>query len=62
MQVLGVQVQVDEQSSELTTFNTPFGRHKFNRLPFGISSAPEVFQKAINQVFQGLDGVEVIVD
>ena len=56
------QLQLDEQSSELTTFNTPFGRCKFNRLPFGISSAPEVFQKAINQVFEGLDGVAVIVD
>ena len=56
------QVQLDEQSSELTTFNTPFGRYKLNWLPFGISSAPEVFQKAINHVFQGLDGVEVIVD
>ena len=56
------QLQLDEQSGELTTFNTPFGRYKFNRLPFGISSAPEVFQKAMNQVFEGLDGVAVIVD
>ena len=56
------QLQLDEQSSELTTFNTPFGRYKFNRLPFAISSAPEVFQKAMNQVFEGLDGVAVIVD
>ena len=56
------QLQLDEQSSELTTFNSPFSRYKFNRLPFGISSAPEVFQKAMNQVFEGLDGVAVIVD
>ena len=55
-------MQLDEQSSELTTFNNPFGRYKFNRFPSGISSAPEVFQKAINHVFQGLDGVVVTVD
>ena len=42
------QLQLNEQSSELTTFSTPFGRYKFNRLHFGISSTPEVFQKAMN--------------
>ena len=38
------QIQLTEESSWLTTFNTPFGRYKFERLPFRISSAPEVFQ------------------
>ncbi|GFT93525.1 transposon Ty3-I Gag-Pol polyprotein [Nephila pilipes] len=38
-------VPLDEVSSEICTFNTPFGRYKFNKLPFGIVSAPEVFQK-----------------
>ena len=33
------QVKLDNPSSKLCTFNTPFGRYKFNRLPFGISSA-----------------------
>ena len=56
------QLQPNEQSSELTTFDTPFGHHKFNQLRFGISSAPEVFQKAVNQEFEGLDSVEVVVD
>ena len=37
-------VKLDEESSLKTTFNTPFGRYKYLRLPFGISSAPEVFQ------------------
>ncbi|KAK0154442.1 Retrovirus-related Pol polyprotein from transposon 412 [Merluccius polli] len=39
------QVQIDDESSKLCTFNTPFGRYRFLRLPFGISSAPEVFQR-----------------
>ena len=29
-------VELDDESSLLTTFNTPFGRYKFNRLPFGL--------------------------
>ena len=36
-------VPLDEASSFLTTFNTPFGRYRWKRMPFGISSAPEVF-------------------
>ena len=39
-------IELDEPSSyELCTFNSPFGRYRFLRMPFGISSAPEVFQK-----------------
>lgn len=55
------QIQLTEESSWLTTFNTPFGRYKFERLPFGISSAPEVFQRAMSQVFEN-QLCEVIVD
>lgn len=55
-------IQLDEESSKLCTFNTPFGRFKFNRLPFGISSAPEVFQKACNKVFEDIEGCEVYFD
>ena len=36
------QIKVDEESSKLLTFNTPFGRHRFKRLPFGILTASEV--------------------
>lgn len=38
------QVELDEESSMLTTFNTPFGRYRWKRMPFGINSAPEVWQ------------------
>lgn len=55
------QIQLTEESSWLTTFNTPFGRYKFERLPFGISSAPEVFQRAMSQEFEN-QPCEVIVD
>ena len=44
------QVKVDEATSKLCTFNTPYGRYRFTRLPFGIKSAPEVFQKRTRDV------------
>ena len=56
------QVNLDEESSYLCTFNTPFGRYRFKRMPFGISSAPEVFQKKNEALFGDIDGVEIIFD
>ena len=56
------QGKLDEQSSYLTTFNTPFGRYRWLRMPFGISSAPEVWQQRMNQTIEGLVVVEVIAD
>ena len=55
-------VKLDESSSLLTTFHTPFGRYRWKRMPFGISSAPEVFQRRMHELIEGLVGVEVIAD
>ena len=55
-------VALDDESSYLTTFHTPFGRYRWRRLPFGISSAPEVFQRRMHQLIEGLSGIEVVAD
>ena len=51
------QVPLAESCRHLTTFITPFGRYCFNKLPFGISSAPEFFQKQMSAILEGLPGV-----
>ena len=56
------QIPPDEKSSMLTCFNTPFGRYRCLRKPFGINSAPEICQRTINQLVEGLAGTEVIHD
>lgn len=56
------QIQLDEMSSKLCTFNTPFGRYRFTRMPFGIKSAPEVFQKIMTQMVEHIEGAEAIID
>ena len=56
------QIPLDEESSELLTFNTPEGRYRFNRLPFGTSCSSELFQSIMTDIFQDLEGVEVLVD
>ncbi|UYV72188.1 K02A2.6-like [Cordylochernes scorpioides] len=50
------QIPLSSESSALTTFITPFRRFRFKRLPFGISSAPEIFQKRMGQILEGLEG------
>ena len=56
------QVQLDEKSSLLCTFNTPFGRYRFTRMPFGIKSASEVFQKKNEEAFSGINGIHIVAD
>ena len=55
-------LKLDEPSSFLTTFNTPFGRYRFKRLPFGLICAQDIFQRKMDEVFEGLDGVTPLVD
>ncbi|PIK43640.1 hypothetical protein BSL78_19502 [Apostichopus japonicus] len=40
-----LQCELDNESSYLTTFQTPWGRYRYKRMPFGISPAPELFSK-----------------
>ena len=56
------QIPIDEESQLLTTFITPFGRYAFRRLPFGITSAPEHFQRRMMEVLEGLDGNACLMD
>ena len=56
------QVPLDEKSRFLTTFNTHVGRFRYKRLPFGLTSSNEVFQKKMSQVFKDSPGVIVMFD
>ena len=55
------QIPLAEKSRHLTTFITPFGRFCFNKMPFGIS-APEHFQKRMNEILSGLPGALCLID
>ena len=55
-------VELDEPSSFLTTFNSPCGRYRFLRMPFGLRMSQDVFQARIDQLVEGLTGVIGIAD
>lgn len=56
------QVELDVESSKLCSFSSPFGSYKFNRLPFGLSLAPEWFQKINEKYFGNIKGVIIYFD
>ena len=55
-------ITLRDDSQELTTFITPFSRYCFRRLPFGITSTPEIFMRKMLQLFKGLEGVFFYMD
>ncbi|KAL9976654.1 hypothetical protein ACROYT_G013977 [Oculina patagonica] len=54
------QLLLDEESRKFTTINTYKGLYQYNRLPFGVSSAPGIFQRTMENVLQGIPHVVVI--
>lgn len=55
-------MELEKESSDLTTFMIPFGRFKFERTPFGLNCAPEMFQRKMVQIFGDIPGVLVYFD
>lgn len=56
------QLKVTPRTSKYLTFSTPFGRYSCLRLPFGLASAPEVFQQIMSSLLTGINNVEVSMD
>ena len=57
-----LQVPLDAESKKFTTINTHRGLYQYNRLPFGISSAPAIFQRTIENILQNLPHTCVYLD
>ena len=56
------QRKLKDSSTLLTTFIKPWGRYCYTRLPFGISSAPEHFQKSMQKIIKDFPGVGCQMD
>ena len=54
--------KLTEESSFLCVFNSPLGRYRFKRMPFGISCASEVAQKMVEKHFGDISGALPIFD
>jgi len=56
------QCPLDKESQLLTTFITPFGRFKYLRAPYGISSISQHYNRHMDEAFAGLTGYRRVVD
>jgi len=52
----------EEQSQEYLTVNTHQGLYRYNRLVFGITPAPAIWQRSMDQILEGIEGTSCILD
>ncbi|XP_061192328.1 uncharacterized protein LOC133200561 [Saccostrea echinata] len=57
-----LQLEVEEESKKFLTINTHRGLYRYNRLLFGVASALAIWQRTIDTILQGLNGVQCILD
>ena len=57
-----LQLQLDEDSRKLATISTHKGLFCYNRLPFGVSSAPAIFQRTMEGILKGIPYVHAYID
>ena len=57
-----LQVPLDEESRKLVVVNTHKGLYRYTRLPYGMSSAPRIFQRLMESVLQGIPNTIVYLD
>ena len=55
-------VELDEESSKLTTFNTCKGRFRYKKIPYGMSCSQDIYQKKMDQAFDKCKGAFAIAD
>ena len=57
-----LQVEVDDVSKQYLVITTTRGLYRYNRLPFGVSAAPAIFQSVMDQIIQGLQATRAYLD
>ena len=55
------QIPISPADAAKTAFSTPNGHYQFSRMPFGLKNAPATFQRLMNNVLTGLQGLKCFV-
>ncbi|GFS52519.1 retrovirus-related Pol polyprotein from transposon 297 [Trichonephila inaurata madagascariensis] len=54
-------VDVDEDCRKYTSFIVPDGQFEFNKVPFGLSTSPGVFQRYVSSIFRDLTRKGIVI-
>ena len=57
-----LQMELETESRNYVTINTHLGLYRYTRLPFGIASAPAIFQRSMDAILQGMPSVICYLD
>ena len=57
-----LQLELDEDSKPYVTINMHKGLFRFHKFPFGVSSAPGIFQRCMETLLNGSKGVSIYLD
>ena len=57
-----LQLVLEDSSKQYIVINTHRGLFQYNRLPFGVSSAPGIFQRAMDDLLQGMGHIGGYMD
>lgn len=55
------QIEIEKEDQPKTAFSTQFGHYEFLRMPFGLKTAPATFQRAMDNVLRGLQGIHCLI-
>ncbi len=55
-------IKLSDDAKKICTIVTPFGKYEYNRLPIGVSIAPDIFQDRICQLFEDIESVRKFID
>lgn len=54
------QIPMDKDSMSKTAFSTPYGHYEYKRMPFGLKTAPNIFQRLMDIVLTGCQGIDYL--